>query len=216
MTAIRDPAAIAVRHVADSLTALPVLQARGVDGFVDLGSGGGFPGIPLASALPASRAILVDSVTKKARFLTTVAEAIGLAGRVTVLPARAEDVARDPGQRISWPALTARAVASMGELIELGLPLLRAGGVLVAWKRGEPGDAAGLGAELAGARQAIAAIDPAARIEVGSAADHPDLAGHRLVLVERGPGPVAASWPRDPAARRRAPWGGPPSRTLDR
>ena len=206
LTAIRDPAAIAVRHVADSLLALAALRARGIERFIDLGSGGGFPGIPLAAALPAARAALVDSVAKKARFLTTAIDAIGLAGRVTVLAERAEGLARDPGHRGSWAALTARAVASLGELVELGLPLLRPGGVLVAWKRGDPADAAGLGAELVAAGRAVAAIDPAARVEVGSAADHPDLAGHRLVLVERGLGPVGAAWPRDPAARRRAPW----------
>src|SRR4029079_15248598 len=65
LTAVRDPAAIAIRHVADSLTGLRVLRERGVDRFVDLGSGGGYPGIPLAAALPADRALLADSTAKK-------------------------------------------------------------------------------------------------------------------------------------------------------
>ena len=68
LTAIRDPAAVAVRHVADSLSALAELRRRGIDRFVDLGSGGGFPGLTLAAALPADRALLVDSVAKKAAF----------------------------------------------------------------------------------------------------------------------------------------------------
>jgi len=63
LTAVRDPAEIAVRHVADSLTGLAALRAAGADRFVDLGSGGGFPGIPLAAALPADRALLVDDAS---------------------------------------------------------------------------------------------------------------------------------------------------------
>ena len=79
LTAIRDPAAVAVGHVIDSLTGLAVLRERGADRFIDLGSGGGYPGIPLAAAYPAARALLLEPVGKKARFLSVVAEATGLA-----------------------------------------------------------------------------------------------------------------------------------------
>jgi 16S rRNA (guanine527-N7)-methyltransferase len=218
LTAIRDPAAIAIRHVADSLTAVPVLRERGIEGFIDLGSGGGFPGVPLAAALPAERALLVDSVAKKARFLTTVVEAVRLGGRVAVATERAESVARDGDRRGRWPAVTARAVAALADLVELGLPLLRPGGVLLAWKRGDPGDAAGLGGELAAARRALAAVDDGGRMEVmpetaaapargaGPGGPLAGLAGHRLVVIERGRGAVGGAWPRDPAARRRTPW----------
>jgi hypothetical protein len=114
----------------------------------------------------------------------------------------------------------ARAVGSLGELIELAFPLIRPGGILVAWKRGEVGDLAGLGGELAAARRALGAIDPAGRIEVvpaltdrargqpqgGKAHSLADLGDHRLVVVERGAGAIAATWPRDPATRRRRAW----------
>ncbi|HYX12605.1 MAG TPA: RsmG family class I SAM-dependent methyltransferase, partial [Candidatus Acidoferrum sp.] len=69
LTAIRDPVAAATAHVVDSLSAVPLLRREGVRAFLDLGSGGGFPGIPLAVALPADRAVLVESIGKKARFL---------------------------------------------------------------------------------------------------------------------------------------------------
>jgi 16S rRNA (guanine527-N7)-methyltransferase len=179
---------------------------------VDLGSGGGFPGIPLVAALPADRAVLVDSIGKKVRFLTTVIEAVGLGDRVAAEAARSESLAASPTDRGRWPAVTARAVAPLGELIELALPLVRPGGVLVAWKRGDPGDPAGLGGELAAARRAIDEIDPATRIEVESVVADPGktslaaIADHRLVIVERGAGPIAHTWPRDPATRRRSPW----------
>jgi 16S rRNA (guanine(527)-N(7))-methyltransferase RsmG len=217
LTAIRDPAAIAIRQVVDSLAGLEVLRSRAVDRFVDLGSGGGFPGLTLAAAVPADRALLVDSVAKKVRFLSTVIEATGLARRVAAVADRAEALAADPDDRGQWPAVTARAVAPLAGLIELGLPLLRGSGILIAWKRGDVADPAGLGGELAAARRALDAIDPAGRMDIGPAlgdgraeiADTPELAAladHRLIIVERGAGSIADTWPRDPAIRRRKPW----------
>ena len=202
----------------DSLTGLEVLRRRAVDRFIDLGSGGGFPGVTLAAALPADRVLLVDSIGKKVRFLATVIDAVGLGDRVVAEAARAETLALGRADRGSWPAVTARAVASLAELVELAVPLLRPGGILVAWKRGEADDPAGLGNELTAARRALGAIDPDGRIEVGpalgevgmataaSSAGLAALADHRLIEVVRGSGPVATTWPRDPATRRRLPW----------
>jgi 16S rRNA (guanine527-N7)-methyltransferase len=211
LTAIRDPAAIAVRHVVDSLTGLAVLRGRDIDRFLDLGSGGGFPGIPLAAALPADRALLVDSIAKKARFLTMVVGAVGLEERVAVEADRAEALAASNRDRGRWPAVTARAVGTLADLVEQALPLLAPGGCLIAWKRGSADDAAGLGGELAAANRALRTIDPEGRIRVepaipGRPGILADLADHRLVLVERGARPIDRSWPRDPAARRRRPW----------
>ena len=104
--------------------------------FLDLGSGGGYPGLPLALALPAERALLVDSIAKKAAFLEVAVAAAGVAGRVEIAAARAESLAADRRHRERWPAVTVRAVASLAELVELAFPLLAPGGVLVAWKRG--------------------------------------------------------------------------------
>jgi 16S rRNA (guanine527-N7)-methyltransferase len=210
LTAIRDPVAIAIRHVIDSLTGLAVLRERGIDRFVDLGSGGGFPGIPLAAALPADRALLIDSIGKKVRFLATVVDAVGLGDHVAAEPARSESLAASRSDRGRWPAVTARAVGPLAELIELAFPLLQPGGVLVAWKRRSTEDPLGLEEEVAAGRRALAAIDPGSRIiveaPVGAAPDLADLVDHRLVIVERGTDPVAATWPRDPATRRRQPW----------
>jgi 16S rRNA (guanine527-N7)-methyltransferase len=218
LTAIREPAAIAIRHVLDSLTGLAVLRARQVDRFVDLGSGGGFPGIPLAAALPADRALLIDSIGKKVRFLATVVDAVGLGDRVAAEAARSETLAASRADRGRWPAVTARAVAPLAELIELALPMLRESGILVAWKGGDVDDPSGLGGELDAARRALGGIDPGGRIFLEPAlGDRPpsrdagtealtSLADHRLILVERGTGPIAATWPRDPTTRRREPW----------
>ena len=149
LTAIREPGAVATAHVADSLTALPWLAGRGAPSILDLGSGGGFPGLPLAAALPDTEVLLLEAVAKKARFLDTVVAATGLAERVRVVPARAEALARAPEHRDAWSVVTARAVAATADLVELAFPLLAPGGALVAWKRGD------LQAELAAAERAL-------------------------------------------------------------
>jgi 16S rRNA (guanine527-N7)-methyltransferase len=196
LTAIREPAAVATLHVLDSLAAVPVLARRGLTRPLDLGSGGGFPGIPLAVALGSDRALLVDSVGKKVRFLRTVVEATGLGRRVAAEQARAEVLARDPRDREAWPVVTARAVTSLAELIEIALPLVAPGGILVAWKRGPVED------ELAAAGRALRALraGPPEVVPAGV----PGLDGHRLVIVPRG-GPIEARYPRDPAERRHRP-----------
>jgi 16S rRNA (guanine527-N7)-methyltransferase len=193
LTAIRDPVAAATLHVVDSLAAVPVLRERGVDRLLDLGSGGGYPGLPLAAALPAS-ALLVESVGKKAMFLRTVAEAVGLSGVVEVAAERAEALAADPRHRERWPAVVARAVAALPELAELALPLVEVDGVLVAWKRAPLGD------EVAAARRTIRELG-GAEAEI-IMVDAPGLTDHRLVVVDKR-SPTPPRYPRSPAERRR-------------
>ncbi len=79
LTAIREPGAVATAHVLDSLSALTWLRDRHADRVLDLGSGGGYPGLPLAAALPDAAFTLVEPIAKKAKFLRTVVEATGLA-----------------------------------------------------------------------------------------------------------------------------------------
>ncbi|HET7026875.1 MAG TPA: RsmG family class I SAM-dependent methyltransferase [Candidatus Limnocylindrales bacterium] len=198
LTAIRDPVDVARLHVLDSLAAVALLRLRGVEQLIDLGSGGGYPGIPLAAALRA-RALLVESVGKKATFLETVVAATGLAGRVDVAPVRAESLgARVAATRAT--AVTARAVGSLADLVELAFPVLAPGGRLVAWKRGPIDD------ELAAAREAAGALGDG-RVEVHSILPSV-LSGHLLVEIEKR-APTPRGFPRDPAARRRRPWGTP-------
>jgi 16S rRNA (guanine527-N7)-methyltransferase len=197
LTAIREPAAVALGHVVDSLSALAVLRERGVDRAIDLGSGGGYPGFPLAAALPSARTLLLEPIAKKAGFLSVVAAATGLADTVEAAAVRAEALAGDSRHRGRWPAITARAVASLADLVELAFPLLAPGGILVAWKRGE------IGPELAAAERAIAALGGGS-LEVRPVTV-PGLDGHELV-VATARGGVPAAYPRDPATRKRRPW----------
>ncbi len=197
LTAIREPGAVALGHVVDSLSALSILGDRGIDRFIDLGSGGGYPGIPIAVALPAARALLLEPVAKKAAFLSAAASATGLAGTVEAAAVRAEALALDRRHRGRWPAVTARAVASFAELVELAFPLLAPGGILVAWKRGE------VSGELAAGHRAIEALGGGS-VEVHAVAVA-GLDDHRLIVATaRGTAP--ATFPRDPGTRKRRPW----------
>ena len=175
LTAIREPADVARLHLLDSLSAVPHLRQRGISRILDLGSGGGFPGLPLAIALGSDRALLLDSVGKKVRFLRTVIEAVGLEQQVAAEAIRAESAAHDDRDREAWPAVTARAVASLGELVELGLPLVAPGGVLVAWKR------VPLESDLVGAAGALDALraGPVTVMDSGVPGLDDPPAGHR-------------------------------------
>lgn len=196
LTAVRDPADIARVHVLDSLSAVPLLQRAGVRRLLDLGSGGGFPGLPLSAALEAEQALLVDSVGKKVRFLQAAIDAAGLSRTTAAEQARSEALARDPRDRERWPAVTARAVAPLADLVETGLPLVAPGGILVAWK----GDAADNEVDAAGAALRALRAGPVRVVDPGI----PGLAEHRLVVVQRG-GPIEARFPRDVATRRSRP-----------
>ena len=197
LTAIRDPLAAVAAHVLDSLAALPLLRASGVGELLDLGSGGGYPGLPLAITLPARRALLVDSIAKKARFLATTVAALGLAAPVEVAAVRAESLAADPHHRERWAAVTARAVASLPDLVEIAFPLLAVGGVLVAWKR------TGIDEETRRAMPALVALGGGTLELIETRAPVP--AGHVLVACRKA-GRTPAGWPRPPAERARHPW----------
>ena len=198
LTAIREPAAAVTGHVLDSLAAVPLLRASGVRRILDLGSGGGYPGLPLALALPAERALLVDSIAKKAAFLDVATAAAGVAGRVVVAGVRGETLAADRQHRERWPAVTVRAVAPLAELVELAFPLLVPGGILVAWKR------AGLERERARALPAVEALGGGTVEVVGP----PPVTGleEHVLLVVRKASRTGAGWPRPPAERKRRPW----------
>lgn len=213
LTAVRTPEAIARVHVIDSLSALPLLRESASEQhesggtLLDLGSGGGYPGLPLAVALPFRRAALVDSIGKKARFLQAAADAAAAAMRqanekspdMGAAAARAEELARDPTHREAWDLVSARAVGSLTEVVELALPLLRLGGQLVCWKRDDGRGT--LEAELDAARLVTGALGGGALRVVRVTAPDPDT--HRLVQVikERRTPP---RFPREPAERRRA------------
>ena len=150
LTAITDRQGIYVRHFLDSLL-LARYWGTQPDSLVDLGSGAGFPGLPLKILCPELELLLVDSVGKKTAFLHHLIAQLQLTG-VRVLTARAETVGRDPHERERYAVVTARAVADFRVLAEYGLPLLRVGGRLLAPK------GATAHAEVAAAASALTAL----------------------------------------------------------
>lgn len=197
LTRVVEPEAVARLHLLDALAALPMLDAANPRRALDLGSGGGVPGIVLALARPAVRWTLVDSVRKKATAMRGFVDALDL-GRVEVLAERAEVLGRDPAHRESVDVVTARACASLPVLVEYALPLLRVGGTLLAWKgpigEDELEDGAAAAALLGGG-------SPVVRLS-GIAA----LGDHRFVLVEKER-PTPDRYPRRPGDPARRPLG---------
>jgi len=216
LSGLRTAEQVARGHVLDSLLAVATLRAlgRARPSLLDLGSGGGYPGLPLAVALPARRAALVDSIGKKAAFLEVagraVVDALGAAPasasdtpQITVLAERAEDLAQEPDQRETWDVVTARAVGSVAEVAELGLPLVHVGGHVVCWKLA--GSVTPLKAEIAAAARVIqAAGGGTVRVVKLPAAARVGLEGHCLVVVRKAR-PTPDRYPRSPGERRRRP-----------
>lgn len=137
LTTIRDHKGIEVRHFLESLAFGRLLEQEGLikagARVLDIGSGAGFPGLPLQIAYPAIEVTLLESLTKRCRFLQDVVDELDLS-QTTVLDGRAEEFGRDERYRESFDLVVARAVAPMPVLIEYALPFLRVGGYLAATK----------------------------------------------------------------------------------
>ena len=184
-------------HVEDSLTGLELDELREAARIADLGAGAGFPGLVLAVALPAARVDLVESVGRKCDFMRRAIKAAGIAN-AAVLNTRSEELAAAEG-RDAYDAVTARAVGRLSTLAELASPLLREGGVLVAWKgRRDPEEEAQLDRA-----SADLAMTPERILDVG------DRAGstHRHLHLIRKTGPTPENLPRRPGIAKKRPKG---------
>ncbi|MBR2731313.1 MAG: 16S rRNA (guanine(527)-N(7))-methyltransferase RsmG [Clostridia bacterium] len=132
LTAITEPAEIVTKHFADSLTVAAALPLPTGAAVLDLGTGAGFPGLPLLILRPDLQMTLLDSTAKKLTYAAATAEALGLT--VQTLHQRAEVAGRDPAYRADFDLVCSRAVAALPVLCEYALPLLRIGGCLAAMK----------------------------------------------------------------------------------
>lgn len=131
LTRITDPQEAERLHIEDSLVGLPEMEEAPDGVYGDLGSGGGFPGVPLALAT-GRETVLVDSVKKKMAVVEGVLEDLQLNDRITTYKGRIEELAVDrPG---SFAVLTARALSRLVSLLELSSPLLSRGGRLICYK----------------------------------------------------------------------------------
>ena len=138
LTRITEPAEIATKHFLDSLSTYAALTTIPLPfSLIDVGSGAGFPGLPLKIVQPEIHLVCVEATQKKTRFLQHITDTLHLSN-TTILTARAEDVGQQPTHREQYDVATARAVAALPTLIEYLLPLLKVGGIAIAQKGQDP------------------------------------------------------------------------------
>lgn len=197
LTRIADPAQAWERHVFDSLTLLPFIDSDEVVRVIDVGAGGGLPGVPLAIVLPEVRFTLLEATGKKATFLEETIAALGL-GNATVVNERAEVAGRDrEHHREAYDAVLARAVGPLPVLLELTAPFATTGGLVLAIKGERAAD------EIAASREALhrlhCRIAGTTRTPTGT-----------IVAIEKLR-TTPKIYPRRPGEPKRAPIGGTPS-----
>lgn len=199
LTRVVEPDAVARDHLLDALAALPLLERIEPERAIDLGSGGGVPALPLAIAAPDVAWVLVEATGRKAEALRSFVDALELTN-VEIVADRAELIGQTPRHRNRYDLATARALAALPVLLELTLPLLNVGGILVAWKgpltssddQVRQGKAA---ARLLGGGEVV--IRPSGVASLG---------GHTFVLVPKER-PTPPRYPRRPGVPGRSPLG---------
>ncbi|MEC0243880.1 16S rRNA (guanine(527)-N(7))-methyltransferase RsmG [Paenibacillus dokdonensis] len=137
LTGITDREQVYTKHFFDSITLAFYVDIKNMKTMADIGSGAGFPGIPLKICFPHLQLTIIDSLNKRINFLKHIVQETGLE-HVELLHGRAEDWAQKPGHRDSYDLVTARAVAKLAVLNEFCLPYVKVGGVFAAMKGSNP------------------------------------------------------------------------------
>lgn len=133
LTAITDEKEFVIKHFVDSVSIIPSLNEYNVKSLIDVGTGAGFPGIPVKIMCPDIRVCLIDSTGKRIRFLNEVIRILSLDGIKTV-QSRAEELGHNPEYREQYDAATARAVAPLNCLLEYCMPFVKVGGIFISMK----------------------------------------------------------------------------------
>ena len=198
LTAITNPSEIARFHFLDSLTvSLALTEASCTGGNIcDVGSGAGFPGIPLKLMFPGMRLTLIDSTAKRTRFLNSLIETLGLK-EVYVHTGRCEDLGHEGTLRESFDVVVSRAVASLSVMAELALPFCRLGGRIVLQKKGD------IREELAQARFAFGQLG--GRLVKVEPVPTEILDGQRVLTVVQKTVATPLMYPRRPGVPRKRP-----------
>src|SRR3989454_5955634 len=173
LTAITDPDEVLSKHFLDSLSLLQVYDQPRTR-LLDIGSGAGFPGLPLKIVRPQWHVVLLEATGKKVKFLQHIIEALQLKD-VVVVHGRAEELAHKAEYRGAFDVVTARAVASLPTLLEYASPFCRVGGQIILPKKGELGD------ELAQGKRAARQVGAVLKDDVAVAL--PGLEDGRRLLV---------------------------------
>ena len=197
LTAITEWEAVQSKHFLDSLAAAMALPAEMLHAgsFIDVGSGGGFPGIPMKLAFPGMRGTLLDATAKKTAFLEHAREALDLR-HTAVRTGRAETLAHESGLRELFDIAFSRAVAEIATLAELTLPFARVGGLVVMHKKAD------VAAEIGRAQGAIETLGGRVREVIPVAL--PELDDRALVVLEKQH-PTHERYPRRPGIPSKRP-----------
>ncbi len=195
LSSVTEPGKALEVHLLDSLSGTMVRELDDPGRVVDIGSGAGFPGVPMAVARPQADFDLVDSVGRKTDFISRVVERLGLRN-VRAVHSRSEELAASAG-REAYRVATARAVAPLSALAELASPLLEPGGTLVAWKGGRDIDE----------EDELSAVSRLVAMEIDRVAPVRPFATSRIrhLYVLKKTGPTPAGLPRRPGMARKRP-----------
>lgn len=196
LTAIREMEAIRTKHFLDSFSCVLAWKANPPTRLVDVGTGAGFPGLPLKILYPNLQLTLVESVGKKAMFCQHIVRVLGLDG-VDVIQARAETLGQDPKHREVYDWAVARAVAQMNVLSEFLLPLVKVGGMMLAQK-GESGPAEAQSAE--GAMKLLGG-----RLKQVMQVNLPGVADDRFLILVEKTAATPPKYPRKPGIPAKTP-----------
>jgi 16S rRNA (guanine527-N7)-methyltransferase len=196
LTAITEPEAVRVRHFLDSLSVVQAANFRPGMRVIDVGTGAGFPGLPLCIAFPGIHLTLMEATGKKITFLEHIAEQLEL-DHVRTLHARAEEAGHLPDERGRYDVVLARAVARLPALVEYMLPLARLGGTCIAMK----GTTAQ--AEAEDARRALVLLG--GQVKGIERIQLPGVPDERYLVAIEKIAPTPAPYPRKPGIPTRKP-----------
>lgn len=187
LTAITEYEEVVHKHFIDSLalSLAPVFQGKG--SLIDVGTGAGFPGIPLKIVFPDLKVVLLDSLNKRVNFLNEVIEGLGLTG-IEAVHGRAEDAARNEKYRERFDFCVSRAVANLSTLSEYGMPFVSRGGYFIPYKSGRVME------EVKAAEHAVELLS--GRIEDTISFILPDTDMERTLILIQKTAPIPKKYPR--------------------
>lgn len=187
LTGITEFSEVVQKHFVDSLSIVKVKNMNDVDNLIDVGTGAGFPGLPLKIVFPHLKVTLLDSLNKRIDFLNAVIEKTGLTG-IETIHGRAEDFAKPGLKREIYDLCVSRAVANLATLSEYCLPYIKIGGEFIPYKSGEVAD------ELQDAKSAVFLLG--GKVESCENFDLPGSDIHRSLVRIKKVGGCPKKYPR--------------------